>query len=161
MVRAQRTSFLWDGKEKYICPLSSKCAKLFQVYLPLRTTWFPQLLKSEPTHVWFFRKYQWITKIRNIFSFYTEAISKEIHTVFYIKFNGIGSISRSFFIVKSVSAVVWFNEEMVLYSIFCTKLISKTQCRVNKVKSFFPFLLEVKRPRHENRDILFPDEGWK
>lgn len=75
MVAAQRTSFLWDGKEKYICWYSSKCAEHFQIYLPLRTACFPQLLKSDPTHVCYFWKYEWITKIRNIFSFYVEAIS--------------------------------------------------------------------------------------
>lgn len=68
-----------DGKEKYICRLSSKCAKHFQVYLPLRPPSFTQLLKSEPTHVSFFESMNELLKLGIFFSFYIEAISLKIH----------------------------------------------------------------------------------
>lgn len=72
--------------------------------------------------------------LKSLFKKFTQTI------VLHIKFNRIGSIFRSLFNVSSVPAILWFNKEMSLYSIFHTNFISKTLCRVNKIKKvFLPF----------------------
>lgn len=140
MVATQRKSFLWGGKEKYISWFSSKCAEMFSDVFVFKNYMFSTVFEKEANSFYFFHEsVNELLILRIFFHFIMKSLVKKFTQtiVLHIKFKRIGSIFRSFFIVSSVPAILWFNKEMSLYSIFHTNFISKTLCRVNKIKKFF------------------------